>query len=171
MAFDVLYTVRDHTSDPLTERKKHLTASINPIEALICTLGVEGKGLALKKMTEERGWEGIVAKKKDSRYSFDVRSTEWMKIKNWRFIDTVILGYKTDPFALIVGLHFPTHSHQAILHSPRHPPNHDGEHPCLARCGPEIALVPGDYRWFRFMSPQVLSRLFRIQKRGLLANR
>lgn len=115
VAFDVIFTGHDHTSESLTERKRRLDAIVNPNESLICTPRVEGNGLALKKMTEERNWEGIVARRKDSRYTFDVRSPEWIKIKNRRTIDTVILGYALEPrFALVVGLHFPTMQNKPV---------------------------------------------------------
>lgn len=109
IAFDVLYTDRDHRHEPLTGRKERLHDIISPSNALAFTLSVEGNGVALKKLTEDRNWEGIVAKRKDSRYATDTRSTDWLKIKNWQEIDAVILGYRREPqFGLIVGLHFPT---------------------------------------------------------------
>lgn len=107
VAFDVLYTDQDHTQQPLTERKKLLYSIVESSGVLMPTLHMDGSWIALKRLTEDRGCEGIVAKRKDSRYHFGIQSTEWIKIKNWRTIDTVILGYRTDPqFALVAGLHF-----------------------------------------------------------------
>ena len=109
VVFDVLYTDRDHTQEPLIERKARLADIITPSKIITPTLYMDGIGVRLKKMTEERNWEGIVAKRKDSIYRPDTRSYDWVKIKNWKEIDTVILGYRTKPqFGLIVGLHFPT---------------------------------------------------------------
>lgn len=105
VVFDVLYTNRDHTKEPLTTRKTWLDDIILPSAAIAPTLYVDGAGLELQKMTQDRGLEGIVAKAKDSRYSLNVRSKSWLKIKNFKTMDVVILGYRREPrFALVVGV-------------------------------------------------------------------
>lgn len=110
VAFDVLYADgTDITGRPLTERKEILNAILAPSKVLVPTMGVRGEGIALKKETERLGWEGIVAKPLDSRYIMGVESSIWLKFKNWREIDCVILGYRLDPhFGLVVGINFPT---------------------------------------------------------------
>jgi len=65
------------------------------------------KGTALFKLTAEQGLEGIVAKHVYSRYELNTRSKYVLKAKHFRQMDTVILGYKTNPFALAVA-HFET---------------------------------------------------------------
>jgi bifunctional non-homologous end joining protein LigD len=43
------------------------------------------------------------------------RSADWLKMKNWKESDTVILGYRLQPrFGLIVGLHFPTVDNKSV---------------------------------------------------------
>jgi bifunctional non-homologous end joining protein LigD len=109
VAFEVLYTDRPHTDEPLMDRKQRLNEIVEDSDVLIQTMYVEGRGKALSQLTIDRGWEGIVAKRKDSKYLLNSRTTDWTKIKNWKTIDTVILGYRLKPyFALVVGLHFPT---------------------------------------------------------------
>ncbi|GMA62210.1 ATP-dependent DNA ligase [Alicyclobacillus fastidiosus] len=109
VAFDVLYDGADLTGKPLYERKERLAEIIEPSDVLVPTLSIEGQGISLKAQTEQRDWEGIVAKRLDSKYSLDTRSNQWLKIKNWKQIDTVILGYRRElQFGLIVGLQFPT---------------------------------------------------------------
>ncbi|MCF8565161.1 DNA ligase [Alicyclobacillus tolerans] len=109
IAFDVLYANRVRTHEPLADRKRRLLELVQSSSVIAPTMYVEGAGVHLKKLTEQRNWEGIVAKRKASTYQFNTRSYDWIKIKNWNHIDTVILGYRTDPhFALIVGLHFRT---------------------------------------------------------------
>lgn len=109
VAFDVLYTDHDHTDDPLMDRKQRLIEMIEPNPILMPTLYVEGEGKALRALSIEHDLEGIVAKKKDSKYQLNTRSPDWIKIKNYKTIDTIILGYRTAPeFSLVVGLHFPT---------------------------------------------------------------
>lgn len=50
-----------------------------------------------------------LSKRKNSKYLLNTRSRDWIKIKNYKLIDTVILGYRTEPhFQLVVGVHFRT---------------------------------------------------------------
>ena len=42
----------------------------------------------------DRGWEGIVAKRADSTYLPGKRSHSWIKIKNFRDLEVVIVGWK-----------------------------------------------------------------------------
>ena len=110
VTWDVLHiNGTDLIHRPLTERKERLQELIRPSGVLMPTMFVEGKGRALHQLTIDKDLEGIVAKRKDSTYQLDTRSADWIKIKNWKTIDTVILGYRTEPqFALVVGLNFPT---------------------------------------------------------------
>ena len=110
VAFDVLLTEgREHLDEPLTARKERLADSVVPGAAMISTMFADGEGMALWRSTKEQGWEGIVAKRKDSTYRLGERSDDWLKIRHVQEIDTVILGYRTEPrFALVVGLQFRT---------------------------------------------------------------
>ncbi|GMA66137.1 DNA ligase [Alicyclobacillus fastidiosus] len=109
VTFDVLHDGTDRTKLPLSERKKILTDILEPSDHIVPTMSIQGEGIRLKQGTEQWGWEGIVAKRLDSKYAIDTRSTQWVKVKNWRQIDTVILGYRLNPqFGLIVGINFPT---------------------------------------------------------------
>ncbi|GMA66014.1 DNA ligase [Alicyclobacillus fastidiosus] len=109
VAFDILYNGKELMKLSLSERKKILTHIVEPSDHIVPTMSIQGEGIRLKQGTEQWGWEGIVAKRLDSKYAMDTRSTQWVKVKNWRQIDTVILGYRLNPqVGLIVGLNFPT---------------------------------------------------------------
>lgn len=109
VAFDVLYADCDCTQETLIERKVRLGSILQTSDQILATFYEDGRGRALKALTEERRWEGIVAKRKDSRYRLDTRSTDWLKIKNWQEVDAVVLGYRLAPqFGMVVGLHFNT---------------------------------------------------------------
>ncbi|MFD0698254.1 RNA ligase family protein [Paenibacillus sp. GCM10027628] len=108
VVFDVLYTDRAHLNEPLLERKKRLNEIVDSTPVIMPTMFVEGQGKALFELTEERDMEGIVAKRKDSKYLLDTRSPDWLKIKHFKTIDVVILGYRTNPFGLVIGLQFRT---------------------------------------------------------------
>jgi bifunctional non-homologous end joining protein LigD len=115
VAFDLLATDTPHMNEPLMTRKMRLQELVTPSDVLIPIPYVEGRGKALQRFTVENNWEGTVAKYKHSRWIAGTRSPEWIKIKNWKTIDTVILGYREKPrFGLIVGLHFPTIRNKAV---------------------------------------------------------
>lgn len=112
--FDLLLSDKDHTSEPLIDRKSRLQELIKPTSSVMPTLFLDGKGKALSELTRKRNLEGIMAKHKESIYRYSVssqkntRSSDWIKIKNFQIADTIILGYQINPFAIIVGMHFPT---------------------------------------------------------------
>ena len=49
---------------------------------------------AVRSVSAERGMEGVVAKRLDSRYTPGVRTDNWRKIKNVRTQEAVVAGYK-----------------------------------------------------------------------------
>lgn len=114
VAFDLLYTEREHLNEPLVERKKRLAAIIDSTPVLMPTLFVEAQGKALFEMMKARNMEGVVAKRKNSIYVPDTRSSEWLKMKHVKTIDVEILGYRMDPFELVIGLNFRTVKHKPV---------------------------------------------------------
>lgn len=93
-AFDVLYD-KDHevVSLPLMERKKLLKSVVKENERLAVSRYIEEKGVEFYKLAEENDLEGIVAKLKSSKYVFDKRTKDWIKIKNLQDDDFVVCGY------------------------------------------------------------------------------
>jgi ATP-dependent DNA ligase len=53
------------------------------------------EGQALFDAAREAGLEGIMAKRRDSRYEPGKRSGAWLKVKSRRTMDCVIIGYTT----------------------------------------------------------------------------
>jgi ATP-dependent DNA ligase len=98
--FDILWLDgRDVTSLPLTERKKLLAAlPLEPPLRLVERL--EGRQPWERACRE--GWEGVVAKRRDSLYEHR-RSPHWLKMKCEETEDLVIGGY-TEPRGKRVGL-------------------------------------------------------------------
>ena len=94
-AFDILY-YEDHpvTDLPLTERKKLLENVVREESARFAvSRSIEGQGIAFYQLAEQQNLEGIVAKRKDSRYYFDKRTKDWIKCKNLKDSDYVVCGY------------------------------------------------------------------------------
>ena len=94
-AFDVLYyDARQVTDLPLMERKSLLQqAVIAENERFAVSRYIERNGTAFFALTEQQELEGIVAKRKDSRYYLDRRTKDWIKIKHMENDDFVVLGY------------------------------------------------------------------------------
>lgn len=93
-AYDILY-YEDHevVTLPLMERKKLLEKAIIESDRLAISRYIEKHGIEFYKLTEQQDLEGIVAKKKDSKYFFDKRTKDWIKIKNLQDDDFVVCGY------------------------------------------------------------------------------
>lgn len=93
MIFDLLrLDGQDLTDQPLTRRRELLTG-----------LGLTGTwvvpesyddGAMLLDMTRQQGFEGIVSKRRSSRYSFDTRSPHWLKFAHRLTASYVVGGWR-----------------------------------------------------------------------------
>lgn len=96
MVFDLLQLgERDLRKIPLVERKR-LLAELIPGKGLIRVLDhIEDDARPLYAFCEERGLEGVVAKKKTSIYRPGPRRTDdWIKVKCVREADLVVVGWE-----------------------------------------------------------------------------
>ncbi|MBW8683494.1 non-homologous end-joining DNA ligase [Chitinophaga sp. B61] len=91
--FDLLYLNGNTLFDiPLEERKKRLSDLVSGNEWLMLSESFEdGPGLFAEM--QKRGWEGIVAKRKDSTYLPGKRVDSWLKIPTRKQQEFVIGGW------------------------------------------------------------------------------
>ena len=94
-AFDILYYEDRQVTDlPLTERKELLQKAVKSENSRFAVSRfIEKSGTAFYDLAKQRELEGIVAKRKDSRYYFDRRTKDWIKIKYLQDDDFVVLGF------------------------------------------------------------------------------
>lgn len=93
-AFDILYYDDHQVTDlPLMERKKLLEKSIMENERLAISRYIEKQGIKFYQLAKQNQLEGIVAKRKGSKYYLDKRTKDWIKIKNLQDDDFVVCGY------------------------------------------------------------------------------
>jgi DNA ligase D-like protein (predicted ligase)/DNA ligase D-like protein (predicted 3'-phosphoesterase) len=97
---------------PLAERKRILKDSVREGEHVIVSMFEEEDGESYYTEAIKRGIEGVIAKRKDSRYEPGMRSSSWLKVKKLTSCDCVIFGYtrgegnrKRTFGALILGLY------------------------------------------------------------------
>lgn len=97
---------------PLSERKRILKESVHEGKSVVLSLFVEAEGEAYYNAAVGKGLEGVVAKRKDSRYEPGERSRSWLKVKMIRTCECVVLGYtrgegsrKRTFGALLLGLY------------------------------------------------------------------
>jgi DNA ligase-1 len=64
-------------------------------------MSIEQHGKALYKVIGDKGLEGIVAKKKNSKY-VSKRSENWLKVINYQYAEVSISGYKRGEFGWLV---------------------------------------------------------------------
>ncbi len=95
VAYDILFYDNQQTTDlPLTERKKLLEKAIKTQnEKFALSKVIEKQGKALYELAKQKDLEGIVAKRKDSKYFFDKHTKDWIKIKYLKNEDFIVCGY------------------------------------------------------------------------------
>jgi len=97
--FDILwYEGHDLTGLPLVQRQAILS-KVLPVDSSVIrqSIATPGDGKALFAEAVKNNYEGIVAKKANSRYTSDLRSREWLKIKVQHRQEVVIGGYTKNP--------------------------------------------------------------------------
>ncbi len=114
VVFDVLHDDVPVIDLPLYQRRRHLDA-LDLAPPLVRSHSVDGDPADLWRFVNERGIEGIVAKRLDSPYRPGTRSPEWRKIGVFHSARTVVGGFtpgeggRAGSFgALLVGLWTPT---------------------------------------------------------------
>lgn len=94
VAYDVLYSNDKQITDlPLLERKNILNDLIKENYRIAVSRYVHEYGIELYNLTCEMELEGVVAKEVNSKYYFDKKSKDWLKIKRMADEDFVICGY------------------------------------------------------------------------------
>jgi bifunctional non-homologous end joining protein LigD len=92
--FDMLYHGGERIEGlGFVERRHLLAQTIRTDERVKISEFIEKKGLDMLRQTKELNLEGIMAKRKSSIYKEGIRSTDWLKIKNIKTQDCVVIGY------------------------------------------------------------------------------
>ncbi len=96
LLFDVLHLDgRDLTSLPYTERRELLDSLDVQATRVSVPPYIPGSGTDTLALSQRQGLEGIVAKQLDSPYEPGRRSRSWLKVKNLRFQEVVIGGWRS----------------------------------------------------------------------------
>lgn len=94
VAFDLLHlNGEDLIARPLEERKSRLRTIINEGPHILYGDHVVGKGTSFYKEASKKGFEGIIAKRRDSPYLPGIRADTWVKVKGFKTVDSVIVGF------------------------------------------------------------------------------
>ncbi|MGH4138338.1 RNA ligase family protein [Clostridium sp.] len=93
-AFYILYYDDREVKDlPWVQRRKLLEKNIKENERIAISRYIEERGIEFYELAKQNELEGIVAKRKDSKYYLDKRTKDWIKIKNLQDDDFVVCGY------------------------------------------------------------------------------
>ncbi|OBI75410.1 ATP-dependent DNA ligase [Mycobacterium asiaticum] len=93
-AFDLLYLDgRSLLRAKYSDRRKLLETLGSASELIVPEL-LPGDGPDALEYSRKQGWEGVVAKKRDSSYQPGRRSASWIKDKNWNTQEVVIGGWR-----------------------------------------------------------------------------
>lgn len=93
-AYDIIYDTDHLVMDlPLMERKDLLSDIIMENDRINVSRYIEENGIALFEAAKQQVLEGVVAKRKDSKYYFGKRTKDWIKFKVMETEDCIICGY------------------------------------------------------------------------------
>jgi bifunctional non-homologous end joining protein LigD len=93
VAFDLLYgNGRDLRKDPLEERKAALESILTGRGPVMYSKHVVGDGRKLFDLAQQRGLEGVIAKRRASTYQ-ERRTRDWLKIKTHLRQECVVGGW------------------------------------------------------------------------------
>lgn len=104
VVFDVImYKGKDLRSLPLMVRKGILASIELPNKYFSLVPFVEDAGETLFAEMQRMKMEGMVAKRMDSIYE-SRRSSSWLKVINWSYVDVYITGYRKQEFGWLVAV-------------------------------------------------------------------
>jgi bifunctional non-homologous end joining protein LigD len=120
-AFDLLHFAGvDLRKSTYVDRRRYLSQCVLP-SGFVQVVHTSEDGIALNEAAIASGFEGVVGKRKDSRYESGKRSSSWLKVKPTRTQDFVIGGFtqgkgsRSTMGSILVGhwdkgkLHFASH--------------------------------------------------------------
>ncbi|SEW20067.1 ATP-dependent DNA ligase [[Clostridium] fimetarium] len=104
VAYDIIYYNNKTITDlSLIERKKILQDVLVENKDIAISRFIQEKGIELFNIADQNQLEGVVAKRKDSKYYFDKRTNDWVKFKRMADEDFVICGYNKEKNTLTLG--------------------------------------------------------------------
>lgn len=103
-AFDVVYHKGKRISHlPLFERKEILDSLLPEDLPLVTKVPlINSNGKAMFDLVKAQGLEGIVLKKKSSKYELGKRSRNWLKVINYQYATVEIAGFRKSEFGWLL---------------------------------------------------------------------
>ncbi|MFJ7470319.1 ATP-dependent DNA ligase [Peribacillus frigoritolerans] len=104
-AFDVLqHEGQSVTNLPLLDRKEILADLVPEDSALLSKVKyLEGHGAAYYDAVCGQALEGVVLKRKNSRYEVGKRSHSWLKVINYQYADVFVVGRSKGEFGWLLN--------------------------------------------------------------------
>ena len=103
--FDTMYANGDRiTHLPLLDRKRILSELIPDDSPLLNKVQyINGNGIQYFELTQKHDLEGIVLKKANSKYSIAKRSSDWLKVINYKYDTVYVTGLRKKEFGLLLS--------------------------------------------------------------------
>jgi DNA ligase-1 len=148
--FDIIrYKGEDLRGLPLMERRTLLEKVLKANHFISPLMWVDGSGVSLFEAIREKKLEGIVAKKKNSKY-VGRRDASWIKIINYIYAEVQIAGYRKNQFGWLLR-----HQERTVgVLEAAIPSAHKN-----AFSGVSKGLITGEDRNFVYVEPSIKARV------------
>ncbi len=105
VVFDVLLHQGESVASLLLLQRKELLTELiqTDTDLLAKSQFIEGNDVAFFELTKAQSLEGIVLKKKESKYEIGKRSHSWLKCINYQYADVLVTGYRKNEFGWLLS--------------------------------------------------------------------
>ncbi len=173
VAFDLLFDdFTSRMSEPFESRRARLVDILAPLDVprLVVAEAIPGQGTAIYQQAIADGHEGVIAKRRDSRYHPGKRTDAWTKIKPVRHIPCVVIGWLDDEHGGLKSLVIAAQDDEGTLRTVGRVGSGWNEETratihaaCTAR-EQDAPLIPSDERAARWTSPGIFCVVRHIER-------
>ncbi len=114
VCFDILYENKNLIELPL-EKRKEILNKYKDTDVFVKNKYIKEYGKELFREIRKLNLEGVIAKKIDSPYLINERSSNWLKIKNLKREEFYIIGYKEKESNYVISVYLAEENNKSLV--------------------------------------------------------